>query len=216
MAGGIAHEIRNPLAVCSSAAQFIMEGDLDPQLQQECAEKIHAGILRASMIIENLLRFARPTVAPDIKEIHLTTLLEETLSLVTNQARIAKIELQAQLPREPILISGMEGLLQQAFMNLLLNAIKAMPDGGELGVALGQADGEAWVSICDTGQGIAPGGPEQYLRPVLHHRAGGPGHGVGPVHLLFHHQAALWHHHRGQRSRQWQHLYREITPLVSG
>ena len=42
------------------------------------------------MIIENLLRFARPSVKPDIKEIDLTTLLEETLSLVTNQARIAK------------------------------------------------------------------------------------------------------------------------------
>ena len=216
MAGGIAHEIRNPLAVCSSAAQFIMEGDLDPQLQQECAEKIHAGILRASMIIENLLRFARPTVAPDIKEINLTTLLSETLSLVTNQARIAKIELQAQLPREPILISGMEGLLQQAFMNLLLNAIKAMPDGGELGVALGQADGEAWVSDPRHRPGDRPRRPQQYLRPLLHHRAGGSGHGIGPVHLLFHHQAALRHHHRGERGRPRQHLHREIAPIVGG
>jgi len=179
MAGGIAHEIRNPLAVCSSAAQFIMEGDLEPQLQRECAEKIHAGILRASMIIENLLRFARPSVKLDIKEVNLTTLLEETLSLVTNQARIAKIELQAQLPREPILISGMEGLLQQAFMNLLLNAIKAMPDGGELGVALGQADGEAWVSISDTGQGIAPGDLDNIFDPFYTTAPVGQGTGLG-------------------------------------
>src|SRR3989339_845504 len=179
MAGGIAHEIRNPLAVCSSAAQFIMEGDLEPQLQRECAEKIHAGILRASMIIENLLRFARPTVAPDIKEINLTTLLEETLSLVTNQARIAKIELQAQWPREPILISGMEGLLQQAFMNLLLNGIKAMPDGGELDISLGQADGEAWVSISDTGQGIAPGDLDNIFDPFYTTAPVGQGTGLG-------------------------------------
>jgi PAS domain S-box-containing protein len=179
MAGGIAHEIRNPLAVCSSAAQFIMEGDLDPQLQRECAEKIHAGILRASMIIENLLRFARPTVAPETKEINLTTLLEETLSLVTNQARIAKIELQTQLPQEPILIRGMEGLLQQAFMNLLLNAIKAMPDGGGLDVALGQADGEAWVSIRDTGQGIAPGDLDNIFDPFYTTAPVGQGTGLG-------------------------------------
>jgi len=179
MAGGIAHEIRNPLAVCSSAAQFIMEGDLDPQLQKECAEKIHAGILRASMIIENLLRFARPTVRPDIKEINLTTLLSETLSLVTNQARIAKIELQAPLPREPILISGMEGLLQQAFMNLLLNAIKAMPDGGELNISLGQADGEAWVAICDTGLGIAPGDLDNIFDPFYTTAPVGQGTGLG-------------------------------------
>jgi len=179
MAGGIAHEIRNPLAVCSSAAQFIMEGDLEPQLQQECAEKIHAGILRASMIIENLLRFARPTVAPDIKEINLTGLLSETLSLVTNQARIAQIELQAQWPPEPILISGMEGLLQQAFMNLLLNGIKAMPDGGELDISLGQADGEAWVNIRDTGQGIAPGDLNNIFDPFYTTAPVGQGTGLG-------------------------------------
>jgi len=131
------------------------------------------------MIIENLLRFARPTVPPDSKEINLTSLLSETLSLVTNQARIAKIELQAQLPREAILISGTEGLLQQAFMNLLLNAIKAMPDGGELGVALGQANGEAWVSISDTGQGIAPGDLENIFDPFYTTAPVGQGTGLG-------------------------------------
>lgn len=179
MAGGIAHEIRNPLAVCGSAAQFIMDEDVTPEFRQECAHKIHTGIQRASMIIENLLRFARPTVPPDSKEINLTTLLEETLSLVTNQARIGKIELQAQLPREPILISGMKGLLQQAFMNLLLNAIKAMPDGGELGVALGQADGEAWVSISDTGQGIATGELDNIFDPFYTTAPVGQGTGLG-------------------------------------
>jgi signal transduction histidine kinase len=131
------------------------------------------------MIIENLLRFARPTVAPDIKEINLTTLMEETLSLVTNQARIAKIELQAQWPREPILISGMEGLLQQAFMNLLLNGIKAMPDGGELDISLGQADGEAWVAICDTGQGIASGDLDNIFDPFYTTAPVGQGTGLG-------------------------------------
>lgn len=179
MAGGIAHEIRNPLAVCGSAAQFIMDEDVTPEFRQECAHKIHTGIQRASMIIENLLRFARPSVKPDIKEINLTTLLEETLSLVTNQARIQKIELHAQLPPEPILISGMEALLQQAFMNLLLNAIKAMPDGGELGVALGQANGEAWVSISDTGQGIAPGDLDNIFDPFYTTAPVGQGTGLG-------------------------------------
>jgi signal transduction histidine kinase len=98
---------------------------------------------------------------------------------VTNQARIAKIELQAQWPREPILISGMEGLLQQAFMNLLLNAIKAMPDGGELSVTLGQADGEAWVAISDTGQGIAAGDLNNIFDPFYTTAPVGQGTGLG-------------------------------------
>ena len=179
MAGGIAHEIRNPLAVCGSAAQFIMEEEVTPEFRQECAQKIHTGIQRASMIIENLLRFARPSVKPDIKEIDLTRLIEETLSLVTNQARIQKIELRAQQPSETILISGMEALLQQAFMNLLLNAIKAMPDGGGLGIALGQANGEAWVSISDTGQGIAPGDLNNIFDPFYTTAPAGQGTGLG-------------------------------------
>ena len=101
------------------------------------------------------------------------------MSLVTNQARIQKIELRTQQPAETILISGMEALLQQAFMNLLLNAIKAMPDGGGLGVALGQANGEAWVSISDTGQGIAPGDLNNIFDPFYTTAPAGQGTGLG-------------------------------------
>lgn len=179
MAGGIAHEIRNPLAVCGSAAQFIMNNDITPEFRRECAQKIYVGIQRASMIIENLLRFARPSVKPDIKEINLNALLEETLSLVTNQARIQKIELRVQFPPEPILINGMEALLQQAFMNLLLNAIKAMPDGGVLSLTLERTDSEAWISISDTGQGIAPRDLPNIFDPFYTTAPVGQGTGLG-------------------------------------
>ncbi len=179
MAGGIAHEIRNPLAVCASAAQFIMEGNITSEFRQECAHKIHTGIKRASMIIENMLRFARPSVRTDLKKIALTAILEETLALTANQARIQKIELHSQLPSEPIWISAKEGLLQQAFLNLLLNAIKAMPNGGVLSIALGKTDNEAWVSISDTGQGIAPGDLHNIFDPFYTTAPAGQGSGLG-------------------------------------
>ena len=179
MAGGIAHEIRNPLAVCGSAAQFIMEENITPEFRQECAQKIHAGIQRASMIIENLLRFARPSVKPDIKKINLNPLLEETLSLVTNQARIQKIELRAQLPQKTILISGMEALLQQAFLNLFLNAIKAMPEGGILTTSLDCGQGEVRVRISDTGHGIAPQDLDKIFDPFYTTAPVGQGTGLG-------------------------------------
>ncbi|MCL4502829.1 MAG: PAS domain S-box protein [Deltaproteobacteria bacterium] len=179
MAGGIAHEIRNPLAVCSSAAQFIMEDDTSPEFRQECAQKIHTGIQRASMIIENLLRFARPSVKTDLKEIDLNFLLGETISLITNQALIQKIELRSQLPDRPILINGMEGLLQQAFMNLLLNAIKAMPDGGVLKITLGWTNAEALISISDTGHGIAASDLDNIFDPFYTTAPAGQGSGLG-------------------------------------
>jgi len=62
MAGGIAHEIRNPLTICSSAAQFLRDDVVDTDFRKECAEKIYKGINRISTIIENLLKFARPSV----------------------------------------------------------------------------------------------------------------------------------------------------------
>ena len=179
MAGGIAHEIRNPLAVCSSAAQFIMEDDTSPEFRQECAQKIYTGIQRASMIIENLLRFARPSVKTDLKEIDLTVLLAETISLIINQALIQKIELRSHLPAHPILINGMEGLLQQAFMNLLLNAIKAMPDGGVLDITLGSTNGEAMISISDTGHGIAVEDLDNIFDPFYTTAPAGQGSGLG-------------------------------------
>ncbi len=61
MARGIAHEIRTPLTIASSAAQFLTEENLTPEFHRECAEKVHRGIRKASAIIENLLRFAHPS-----------------------------------------------------------------------------------------------------------------------------------------------------------
>jgi signal transduction histidine kinase len=73
----------------------------------------------------------------------------------------------------------MEGLLQQAFLNLLLNAIKAMPDGGVLGITLGKTEREAWVSISDTGHGIAPGDLNNIFDPFYTTAPAGQGSGLG-------------------------------------
>ncbi len=118
MAGGIAHEIRNPLTICSSAAQFLKEDEISPEFRKQCAEKIHAGIQRASIIIENLLRFARPSTKTEAAAVNLGTLLEETLTLVANQAKIQKVEVFVEFPEEPVVINGIASLLQQVFMNL--------------------------------------------------------------------------------------------------
>jgi signal transduction histidine kinase len=179
MAGGIAHEVRNPLAVCSSAAQFLLQEQDDPELRQECARKIHAATKRACMIIENLLRFARPSVETELKQIDLASVLTETLSLVITQARVQKIELVTQLPPEPVWISGIEALLQQAFLNLFLNTIKAMPEGGILTTALDCGKDGVRVRISDTGHGIAPRDLDKIFDPFYTTAPVGQGSGLG-------------------------------------
>jgi signal transduction histidine kinase len=143
MAGGIAHEIRNPLAVCSSAAQFLLDESLEPELQRECVAKTIAGVSKASEIIENLLRFARPCAVEKMTLVEPVPLLEQALSVISHQAQIARIEVEMQVGDGPFWVRGVPSLLEQAFLNLFLNAIAAMPTGGRLFIEVDQEGSES-------------------------------------------------------------------------
>ena len=179
MAGGIAHEIRNPLAICSSAAQFLMEDDIDAPFRKECARKIHGGIERASKIIENLLRFARPAAKTETQLIDVTRLIQETHTLISNQARIQKIELPCRFPECPAMVTGNGSLLQQVLINLFLNAIRVMPDGGVLQVVVETSSKEVVIVISDTGWGIPKESIPRIFDPFYTTSPVGKGTGLG-------------------------------------
>ena len=179
MAGGIAHEIRNPLAICSSGAQFLMEDNISPAFLRECSEKIHIGIQRASNIIENLLRFARPAVTSNLEPVNLPAIIQETWTLIDNQAKIQKIEGKLQFDKRPIMIKGNANLLQQVFINLFLNAIQAMPDGGTLTVSINQGKQDLLIYIEDTGHGISRENINKIFDPFYTTAPVGKGTGLG-------------------------------------
>jgi PAS domain S-box-containing protein len=179
MAGGIAHEIRTPLAISSSAAQFLMEDDLTPEFRKECAAKVQIGLHRASTIIENLLRFARPAGRSDVTEVNLSSVLEEALTLVANQARIQKIDIVRDLPPGALRVSGVASLLEQVFLNLFLNACNAMADGGRLHLSVERIGREARVRITDTGCGIAAADIGNIFDPFYTRAPVGRGTGLG-------------------------------------
>jgi PAS domain S-box-containing protein len=179
MAGGIAHEIRNPLAICSSAAQFLMEEDITPEFRRECADKIHTGIQRASIIIENLLRFARPSERSEFGDVTLSSLIQETLTFISNQARLQKVKISSHLADDSLRTTGNASLLQQVFLNLFLNGIKAMPEGGRLHVSLEKASKEAVIRVADTGPGIANEDMDKIFDPFYTTAPVGMGTGLG-------------------------------------
>lgn len=179
MAGGIAHEIRNPLAICSSAAQFLSEERVPAAFRKECAEKINSGIRRASAIIENLLRIARPAEKAEMERVDLVAIVRETLALVENQAKIQQVRLEPRLPDGPVPLLGVGGLLQQLFLNLFVNAIHAMPEGGRLGVAVERTGSEARARVTDTGCGIPRGNLEKIFDPFFTTSPAGKGTGLG-------------------------------------
>ncbi|MBN1841098.1 MAG: PAS domain S-box protein [Deltaproteobacteria bacterium] len=179
MAGGIAHEIRNPLAICSSAAQFLMDDHITPEFRRECAEKIYKGIQRAAAVIENLLKFSRPPGNRRQQSLDLIDLLKETMDLVANHAKVQKIQVRASFCNECVMISGVASLLQQLFMNLFLNAIKAMPHGGALSIAVRKTEREVLVQVSDTGHGISEADKDKLFDPFYTSSPVGQGTGLG-------------------------------------
>lgn len=179
MAGGIAHEIRNPLAVSYSAAQFLLEEDLSKDFQVVCVQKILSGIEKASTIIQDLLRFARPSSTTDMANLDLMEVIQDTIKLVVNQAKIQKVTIALESSVEKASVLGHANLLQQAFLNLFLNGINSMPDGGILKVQLHKSNSEVSVTIEDNGLGIAKENLEKIFDPFYTLPPVGKGTGLG-------------------------------------
>ncbi len=179
MAGGIAHELRNPLGIISASAQLQLERSGDPELRDEAAQKIYAATERASLIIENLLKFARPR-DEGMRRVDIRAVLEETIALLGHQMSLQKVTLQRRLHRDlPSIYSNSE-LLQQVFTNLILNACNAMPSGGTLAVTTRTSGSEEVViRFSDTGRGIPPEHLPKIFDPFFTTMPVGKGTGLG-------------------------------------
>ena len=179
MAGGIAHELRNPLAICSSCAQFLMEAEITPEFRRECAQKMQQATQRASDIISHLLKFTRPAEPGDHLKLDLLAVLREALVLVADHAKVQNIKVSARLPEAPAFVHGDAHLLQQVFMNLFLNAIHAMPTGGRLCVGVQSAGAQVSVQVADTGHGIPAADLANIFDPFYSKSVGRKGTGLG-------------------------------------
>ena len=154
LAAGVAHEINTPLAVISSYAQMLskqLRGDsrLGPVL-----DKITQQSFRAAEIANGLLNFSR-TSTTEFRDTNLNQVIRDTLSLLEHQFKTAQIVVDLDLAEDLPSIHGNPGKLQQVFLNLLLNAKEAMPEGGRLRVAT-LVNGHVAALVADSGHGIAP------------------------------------------------------------
>ena len=163
MAGGIAHELRNPLGIISASTQLLFEHSNDTHFLNQCMQKIQAATQRASLIIENLLKFSRPG-GGHMQQVDLVDVLEETLTLLGHQMALQNVTLKKKFTSELPKVYGNPSLLQQVFINLILNACNAMPQGGTLTVITrAVATKEVKVQFCDSGCGI----PAEHLSEIF-------------------------------------------------
>ncbi len=181
MSGGIAHEIKNPLAICSSAAQFLAEEeDCTPKFRRECVDKICRSIQRATAIIDSLRNFAKPYVKSRTSQVNLVETIRETRKLLSHQAKLQQVVVSVSSPADNILVEGEPTLLQQLFLNLFTNALTAMPTGGG-GVKVEVCLTEAHVSVrvSDTGCGIGEQNIGKIFDPFFSTAPVGKGTGLG-------------------------------------
>jgi len=191
MASGIAHELRNPLAIASAAAQLVRERPADAALREEALEKIHRSVIRASGIIESLLKFARPVEGPPAR-VAANDLVRETCALMQDQMIAHNVTLKTQLAEGLPPVEADGHLLQQVFTNLMLNARQAMPEGGSLTVATSRDDrGRVVIRFVDTGTGIRPDDLPKVFDPFFTTRPTGQGVGLG---LAISYQIVERHH----------------------
>ncbi|HVM60979.1 MAG TPA: ATP-binding protein [Verrucomicrobiae bacterium] len=177
LASGIAHEIRNPLAGISAAAEVLAEeNDLNGQ-RPEIVGEIRRQITRLNGTLRDLLDFARQR-EPEIASCHVTDLIKPMLALVRPDAQKQRIAIVEQCAAELPPIRADAGQVQQALLNLFLNGIQAMPDGGTLTVGAVQAGDHVRLTVSDTGVGIARDNLHKIFSPFFTTKHRGTGLGL--------------------------------------
>ena len=178
---GIAHELNNPINNISLTAEAYLE-DYSEAMSPEGREMmtdIMEQSARAAEIVKSLLDFSR-TEQPVFSVLNIAEVVRRTLHLLKNQLLINNIELKMNLPADLPKINGNFRKLQQVLMNLISNAIQAMPDGGRLTVdAALTPSGELRLDIRDTGQGISPESLPHVFEPFYTTKGVGQGYGLG-------------------------------------
>jgi signal transduction histidine kinase len=166
LTAGVAHELNNPINNIMLIAARLQEdfADLPDDEKMGMAGDLVSESERARTIVRNLLDFARESESEQ-QALDIPKIISDTLLLASNQARLAGVKIRTETAKALPAVHGDSGQLTQVFLNLVLNALDAMPTGGTLTIAVRPAlDGdELEVDFTDTGIGI----PEQHISSVF-------------------------------------------------
>jgi signal transduction histidine kinase len=191
VAAGVAHELRNPLTSVKMLVQTALEGTSAPGLSADDLVIIEHEIRRMEQCIRLFLEFARPPQS-ERRRADLTQVIRRALMLVEGRAKRQKVTTRAALPATPVFMHIDPEQIHQVLLNLLLNALDAMPRGGTVTVGIERlvSNGatsyrpgaappwEVEVRVRDSGPGIAPRILERLFQPFVSSKETGLGLGL--------------------------------------
>jgi signal transduction histidine kinase len=179
MTAGVAHEVRNPLGIISSTAELLQERLARYEPQNRLARIIVEEANRLNEKVTEFLDFARPRV-PNLRPCDLEAVLDRSLEFLEPEIERLGISIIRDYHLNGRMLAADSDLLHQAFLNLLLNAIQAMPGGGRLIVATtpGPQGRGGEISFRDTGDGIEPESLKKVLNPFFTTKEKGSGLGL--------------------------------------
>ena len=184
LAAGIAHEIRNPLTSINILIHSLTENFPPETAHHEDLQVIEEEISRINEIVDQFLRFARPA-PPLLKKTDALSIFEETLQLLRPQIEKNRIIVEKEFRALPPISMDREQM-KQVILNLLLNAIQAMPNGGHLTLRGRILENDRWVtlSIQDSGIGIPSEDMNKLFDPFFSTKEGGVGLGLSIAHRI--------------------------------
>ena len=181
LTSGVAHELNNPLNNISLTTEILLEeyDSLPVDEAKEMIGEVISEINRASEVVRNLLDFSRGD-QPSFLSLQIETVIRDTLKILKNQLMLGSIRFKSNIPKSLPIINGNKDKLTQVFLNLFLNSIQAMPNGGEMSIEVkNEPENYLRIDCKDTGIGMKPDDLEKVFDPFFTTKSVGKGTGLG-------------------------------------
>jgi signal transduction histidine kinase len=183
LSAGLAHEIRNPIASIAGAAGILQRNPDSGHRRQECLEIISKECSRLNRLLTSFLDFAKPR-SPMFRTVGVESLLDSVIELAVHAIGQQPIALRKNLgPDLPQLECDAEQI-RQVLLNLIINAIQAMPQGGEITLSAQVQDGAIVIAVSDQGCGIRPENLGRLFDPFFTTKETGTGLGLPVAHQI--------------------------------
>jgi len=177
LSANIAHEIRNPLASMKSSIEMLHENRVPVRHRDRLMEIALEEMGRLNNIVTDFLTYSSPKPL-ELMRVDIHLLLEETLALIINiEQDTGRIRIQKNFEGS-LFIDADPRKIRQVFWNLGMNAVEAMPEGGELSVSTRRGNGDVMIVFSDTGIGINPTDAEKIFYPFFTTKNNGTGLGL--------------------------------------